>query len=304
MAIWHAATLPPARPAAGLQATDADTIAVLVGGGAGVGSAPQWALRLLPRPRREALTALCAFWRLLDDIVESDAAPVRKTELLKDWRYQITQLFDGRPQHAVTRALTGAVRACELRRDDFMAIIDGRLLEVQAPVQAPTLIELDVHCAQLAVAVGRLAVRILGLASPIADRAAAELGRGMRLTAILRDLDLDAARQRLYLPRDVLRAHGVFETDPNAVLDHPALPWVCDVVAKRAERHFADAAALMARLPGRNVRAAAMMLANHRAMLHAVVARGWYRLEQPVRPSRWRAAGLMLRYALGGRRPQ
>lgn len=293
------ATTSASRAAADQRAADAETIAALASTRRGaIGRAPLWAMRLLPCPRREALYALCAFWHAIDDIVDDDMAPARKSQLLGDWRHQIGLLFDGRPQHAVTRALAGAVRACELRRDDFLAIIDGKLLQIETAVQAPSLIQLDVHCAQVAVAFGRLAVRILGLASPIADRAAAELGRGVRLTAILRDLDSDAAYQRLYLPRDVLRAHGIVETDPHAVLDHPALPWVCDVVAQRAERHFADAACLMARLPRRKIRVATVLLAVHRALLHAVVARGWHRIEQPVRVSPWRATGLMLRYAV------
>jgi phytoene/squalene synthetase len=307
--IWQAAptantttTRPDRRAATGPRTTDAATVVQMVGAGDEVWrDTVPWALRLLPRARREALWALCAFWRAVHDIAEGDATPARKYQLLTDWRYQVTLLFDGRPQHPVTRALAGAVRSCELRRDDFLAVIDGKLRDAQTTVQAPSLIELDVHCAQVAVAIGRLTIRILGLTTPIADRAASELGRAMRLTAILRDLDTDAARQRLYLPGDVLRTHGIAERDPHIVLDHPALPWVCDVVARRAERHFADAAHLMARLPRRNLRATAVLLACQRALLHAVVTRGWHCLEQPVQPSRWRTAGLLLRFALIGR---
>jgi phytoene synthase len=300
--VWQRAqTAPDSRPADTPEADDAaNTRLVRAAGGLFF-----WTMRLLPAPRRRAMYALYGFWHALDSIA-GDAASVpppaaRPGQTLADWRYEIAQLFDGRPQLPVTRALAGAVRYCGLRRNDFMAAIDGKTADAGTDMRAPSLVELDVHCAQVAVAVGLLAVRILGISSPVGDRAAAELGRALRLTAILNDLAADAARQRLYLPRDLLRAFGIFETDPQTVLSDPALPQVCDVVARRAERHFADAAALMATLPRRNLRAVTVMLACYRALLRKLVARGWQRLDRPVRVSRWHQAALALRYGLLGR---
>lgn len=260
-----------------------------------------WTMRLLPTPRRRAMHALYGFWRALDRIAEGAPSPARREQLLADWRYEIAQLFDGRPQLPETRALAGAVRYCGLRRNDFMAAIDGKTADAGTDVRAPSLVELDVHCAQVAVAIGLLAVRILGIDSPVGDRAAAELGRALRLTGILFDLTADAARERLYLPRDLLRAYGIFETDPQTVLNDPALPQVCEAMARRAERHFADAAALIATLPKRNLRATTIMLACYRALLRKLIARGWHRLDQPVRVPAWQQAAIALRYLVLGR---
>jgi len=275
--------------------TDAAANARLVRATGGVFS---WTMRLLPGQRRRALYGLYGFWRALDGI--ADAAPAQRDQLLADWRHEIAQLFDGKPQLPATRALAGAVRFGGLRRNDFMAALDGKALDAEIGMRAPSLVELDVHCAQVAVAVGLLVVRILGIATPVGDRAAAELGRALRLTGILNDLAADAARGRLYLPRDLLRAYGIFETDPGTVLSDPALPDVCDAVARRAERHFADAAALMASLPQRNLRATTVMLACYRALLRRLVARGWRRLDRTVRISAWQQAALVLRHGLLG----
>jgi len=259
-----------------------------------------WTMRLLPAPRRRAMYALYGFWQAVDSIADDAPSAARRDQRLADWRYEIAQLFDGRPQLPVTRALAGAVRYCGLRRNDFMAVIDGKTVDEATAIRAPSLVELDVHCAQLAVSVGRLAVRILGIDTPVGDRAAGELGRALRLTTILNDLAADAARGRLYLPRDLLRAHGIFATDPLTVLRDPALPQVCAVVARRAERHFADAAGLMATLPRRNLRATAVMLACYRALLRQLVARGWRDLDRKVRVPAWRQAAITVRYGLLG----
>jgi squalene synthase HpnD len=260
-----------------------------------------WTMRLLPAPRRRAMYALYGFWHAIDSVTDDTPTPAQRDQERADWRYEIGQLFDGRPQQPATRALAGAVRYCGLRRNDFMAVIDGKTVDCGTAIKAPSLVELDVHCAQMAVAVGLLAVRILGVTTPVGDRAATELGRALRLTSILNDLAADAARQRLYLPRDLLRACGIFETDPQTVLSDPALPEVCDAIARRADRHFADAAALIATLPRRNLRAVAVMLACYRAQLHKLMARGWQRLDHKVRVPVWRQVAITLRYGLFGR---
>jgi len=296
--VWQRAQTAPEHRPVDVAKTDAAANARLV---RVTGGLFFWAMRLMSTPRRHAMYALYGFWHAIHSIADGAPTPARRDQLLADWRYEIGQLFDGRPQLPVTRALAGAVRYCGLRRNDFMAVIDGKTLDAGTDIRAPSLVQLDVHCAQMAVAVGLLAIRILGIDTPTGDRAATELGRGMRLTAILNGLAADAARQRLYLPRDLLRAYGIFETDPTTVLSDPALPQVCDVVARRAERHFADATALMATLPRRNLRAAAVMLACYRALLRKLVARGWRRLDHTVRVPAWRQAAITLRYGLFGR---
>lgn len=280
-----------------MQAEDAAVMADAV---RGASSIFYWGMRLLPTPRRRAMYALWAFCHELDEIA-SEPSPTRQRELLAGWRREIAELFDGRPRRPHTRALAGAVKLCGLNRNDFMAIIEGKSLDAEIDMRAPSLIELDVHCAQVSVAIGRLAIQIHGTPSLIGDRVASEIGRALRLTCILHDLAADAARQRLYLPRDVLRAHGIDDIDPATVLSHPALPQVCDVLARRAERHYADAAALIASLRRHNLRGVLMVVVCYRALLDQLIARGWSRLDQPVRVPAWRKIMLLLRCGLLGR---
>ena len=122
----------------------------------------------------------------------------------------------------------------------------------------------------------------------------------MRLTDVLRDLAEDAERQRLYLPREVLAAHGVHATCPSWVLAQPTLPDICLDVATIAETHYSAATKTIAACPRRTMRPAAAMLHIYRALLHELVARGWRRLDEPVPIPTWRKLALILRHGLVG----
>jgi presqualene diphosphate synthase len=286
---------PGTAAAASLPADEAKAIARCV---RGTGSSLLWAVRLLPAPRRSAMHALYAFCREIDEIADGAASPLLKQALLLDWRTEIARLYAGRPRHSVTRALSEPVHAYSLRSEDFLAIIDGMDLDARADVQAPSLAELDLHCARVSVAVGLIAVRIFGVETAAGERVAVHLGRALQLTSILRDLAEDARRNRLYLPRELLRAHGIETTDPRSVLAHPALPNVCRDVAVLAEQHYAAATRAIATCPRHSMRPAALMLGIYRALLQELLASGWRCLEQPVRVPAWRQLALLLRHGL------
>ena len=120
----------------------------------------------------------------------------------------------------------------------------------------------------------------------------------MQLTNILRDLDEDAQRGRLYLPREILERHGIRGDEPTAVLRHPTLPSVCRELAVLAIEHFDAAEAAMARCSRRAMRPAALMGAFYRAMLDALIEAGWRDLGARVSLSKGRKLWLVLRHGL------
>ena len=257
------------------------------------------AMQLLPGRRRRAMRALYAFYREVNDIADGDASRSLKQILLANWRSEIGLLFAGRPQHDVTHELSETVHLYGLRCDDFLAIIDG--MDARTDIRAPSLAELDRYCERMAVAIARISVRIFGETSPASQRVAAELGRALQLTDILCDLAGDARLHRLYLPRELLHAHGVFATTPSWVLAQPALPEICRDLAVLAERHYAAAAEAIAACSRWTMRPAAMMLGIYRAVLHELLARGWRQLDEPIRIPVWRKLALVTRHGLTGR---
>ena len=286
------------NPAIGAPDYKCDAIALRP---AAAGSSFSWAMHFLPVQRRKAVYALYAFCREVDDIADGEASRLLKETLLLNWRNEIAHLYGGRPRNAVTLGLHKAISLYGLRCHDFLAIIDGAEMKAQTDIRAPSFAQLDRYCERVAVAVGRLAVRIFGEETPAGERVAAELGRALQLTNILRDLVADANRQRLYLPRELLHTHGIFATTPSWVLAQPALPDVCRDLAVLAERHYAAATEAIAACPRSTVRPVAVTLGIYRALLHELLARGWQKLDEPVRIPSSRKLALLLRHGLTGR---
>jgi presqualene diphosphate synthase len=262
------------------------------------GTSFYWAMRLLPSDRRNGMYAVYAFCREVDDIADDERPPAQKLVALSAWRDEIAALYEGRPRHLVAVALRDPVSRYGLRREDFLKIIDGMEMDARADIRAPDLATLDLYCSRVASAVGHLSVHVFGDAGANAHRVADSLGRALQLTNILRDLDEDARRGRLYLPRELLDRHGIAGSDPLAVLADPALLAVCRDVAAIAEAHFADAAAAMALCSHRAMRPAAVMWAIYRATLRALLRADWRdpsrRISLPAAVKLW----LVLRHGL------
>ena len=124
------------------------------------------------------------------------------------------------------------------------------------------------------------------------------VARALQLTNILRDLDEDVQRGRLYLPREILDSHGIRSAEPAVVIRHPALPAVCRELAGLAERHFRDAEAAMVECRRRAMRPAALMSAVYRATLRELLRGGWRDPAARVALSRATKLWLVLRHGL------
>jgi len=263
------------------------------------GTSFYWAMRLLPEIRRNGMYAVYAFCREVDDIADGDWPVERKIAALADWRLEIDALYTGgQPRHLVARALREPTLRYRLRREDFLAVIDGMEMDARADIRAPDLATLDLYCARVAGAVGHLSVHIFGDAGDAAHAVADSLGRALQLTNVLRDLDEDAHRGRLYLPREILDRHGILGSDPAAALQHPALPAACRDVAAIAEGHFREAWRAMARCSRRAMRPAAVMAAIYSATLSALQRSKWCEPTVRVSLSKPLKFWLVLRHSL------
>jgi len=262
------------------------------------GSSFYWAMRLLPAERRDAMFAIYAYCREVDDIADSGDAPPAKQAGLARWRDEIAAIYDGAPATPLGRVVAGIVGPYRLQRADFLAIIDGMAMDAERDIRAPAMAELDLYCDRVASAVGRLSVHVFGDDSDAAIRVAHHLGRALQLTNILRDIAEDGARGRLYLPKELLEAHGIRTTDPASVLHEPALGRVCEDLARIADKHFDDAATAMRQCARRAMRPAAVMRAVYQELLSRLRAEGWRDLATPVKvPGRVKLL-LALRYGL------
>ncbi|GAB0114020.1 presqualene diphosphate synthase HpnD [Acidisoma sp. C75] len=258
------------------------------------GSSFYWGMRMLPPDRRAAVYTIYAFCRVVDDIADEPGALVTKREMLDDWRERVHALIGGRSDGALTRMMLIASRRFDLRAEDFLAIIDGMQMDAEAEIVAPPLAILDLYCDRVASAVGRLSVRAFGDASPAADRVAYCLGRALQLTNILRDLGEDAARARLYLPREWLMEEGV-PLHPQAALTSPRLSAVCTRLASLARDHYRGAEEAMRLCSPAAMKPARMMAAPYRALLARMERTGFARPTERVSLAKWQKAWFGLR---------
>jgi len=251
-------------------------------------------MRILPRAQREAMFEIYAFCRAVDDIADDPGPRELRREQLARWRADVDAVYHGTPPLELD-GLARAVRAFDLKREDFLAVIDGMEMDVVVDIRGPDRATLDLYCDRVACAVGRLAVRVFGMELSAGRALAHHLGCALQLTNILRDLDEDAALGRLYLPKDALQAAGIATTDPAVVLARPAIGEACAPVVTLAQMHFREAKAIMALSSRRVVRAPRIMGAAYRAILEALVARGFATPRAPVHLSRTKLLLIVLR---------
>jgi squalene synthase HpnD len=265
-------------------------------GSAASGSSFYAAMRILPPAQREAMFQIYSFCRQVDDIADSDGPREQRLAALQQWRDDIDALYRGEPP-ARLRDYAGSVKTFGLKREDFLAIVDGMEMDVPADIRAPDMATLDLYCDRVASAVGRLSVRVFGMGEEDGVALAHHLGRALQLTNILRDLDEDAGLGRLYLPREGLLHAGITGDDPQKVTADKALPKVCTPLAQRAAMHFAKADEIMDRCPRRVVRAPRIMSKYYRAILDLLLARGFAAPREPVRVTKLAKLAILFRYA-------
>lgn len=239
------------------------------------GSSFYAAMRILPKAEREAMYAVYAFCRAVDDIADDEeGARAERAAQLDAWRADIESLYaGGNPGRA--GLVAEAVKRFALDKADFLAVIDGMMMDVADYVRWPDFATLDLYCDRVASAVGRLSVKIFGMPSEEGTALAHHLGRALQFTNILRDVDEDAAIGRVYLAREHLENAGIMLTDPMAVAGDPRLDAPCRDLAAIANRHYRAAEAILAKRPAGHLIAPRLMAAVYARILQRMEQAGW-----------------------------
>lgn len=256
-------------------------------------------MRILPKAEREAMYAVYGFCRIVDDIADDQTLPLADQRARLDvWRRDIDALYaGGEPGQAAM--LAQAVRRYGLDKADFLAVVDGMQMDLEG-IRAPDLATLYLYCDRVAVAVGRLSVKIFGMRPQPGADLAHHLGRALQLTNVLRDVDEDAQLGRLYLPREYLREAGVTSRIPERAIAAPGVARVCERLAETAEAHFADAARILAARPAGRLAAPRLMAAVYASTLREMRARGWSPPRPPVKVSKSILLWILVRQGLLG----
>ena len=258
-------------------------------------------MKVLPEAERAAMFAIYAFCRAVDDIADEQGldSAVRRHDL-DAWRADLADLYAG-GAGGRTAFLKAAVERFGLRQADFLAVIDGMQMDVDADIRAPALAVLDLYCDRVASAVGRLSVRVFGMDDAPGEALAHHLGRALQLTNILRDLDEDAAIGRLYMAREWLDTAGIAGDDPAAVVADPRIDTAARLGAAKAHEHYAAADRVMAGRTRGRLLAPKLMSTVYRDILKRMDRDGWIAPRARVKPGKAELLVLIARRLLLGR---
>jgi phytoene synthase len=233
------------------------------------GSSFYYSFLFLPEERRRAITALYAFCREVDDVVDecSDAAVARAK--LAWWRNEVSAIYRGAPQHPVTRALAELAPRFRLGEAQLLEIIQGMEMDLDHH-RYPSFEALRLYCHRVAGVVGLLSAEIFGYQDRRTLEYAADLGLAFQLTNIIRDVGEDARRGRVYLPLDELQRFGVSEADIEQGRESAGFQQLMAFQVERALGYYRDAFAKLPAADRKSQRAGIIMAAIYQTLLEEI----------------------------------
>src|SRR5436190_21951507 len=171
---------------------------------------------LLPKAKRDGMSALYAFCREVDDIADNELIPLEeRRQQLAAWREDVRRACsDQAPKFVVNRELQSVARDFHLPFEHFDALIQGVEMDLDIK-RYPNYEQLDLYCYRVASVVGLLSIEIFGYQNSACREYAIYLGKALQLTNILRDVRADAERGRIYLPLGELQR---FHVRPEEIL--------------------------------------------------------------------------------------
>jgi phytoene synthase len=237
-----------------------------------------YGIRLLPKPKRQALSAVYAFARRVDDIGDGDLSPDDKTAALDEARKQVAAPGD-HPGDPVMVALADSAARYPIDLGAFGELIDGCEMDQRGTVYQ-TWDDLAVYCRCVAGSIGRLSLGVFNPPSlhtdpDVPNALANTLGLALQLTNILRDVREDLTTGRIYLPREDLEAHGVeltLNADGNLDPQNGRLADLIRDEADRAQKLYAEGLGLLPLLDRRSRACCGALSGIYHALLRRIAA--------------------------------
>jgi len=243
------------------------------------GSSFYYSFLFLPLERRRAITALYAYCREVDDVVDEGMDLQVAAAKLGWWRAEVAKLFSGNPQHPVTRALDPHKEHYGITAERLNEIIDGMEMDLRQSRYLDWK-GLETYCYRVAGVVGLLAAGIFGYHDARTLDYARNLGIAFQLTNIIRDVGEDARKNRIYIPVEDLQRFNVPAGDILQARESAGFRSLMAFEAQRARGYYEDAMAALPALDRRAQRPGLIMAAIYRALLEEIERDGFRVLAQ------------------------
>lgn len=214
-----------------------------------------WCMRGLPKSKREAIYTLFAFCRHISNIIRSTMPVAEKLELLKAWREELDNIYDKQiPTTNIGRKIYKNCMRFNLPKKQMEQILDSAFLDVPTPLQAPTQEIFEKYLYGSAVVPINLALMIIGdNKAATREKLAANLGRALMITYILRDVKDDAKANHLFIPQELLQKAKVDKNSPMAVIEDKNLSEARKTLSLDAHKAFNNALRLLSKMNKQSV---------------------------------------------------
>jgi len=233
------------------------------------GSSFYYSFLFLAPEKRQAITALYAFCREVDDIVDECSDATIAKEKLAWWESSMHATYAKSPSHPIQHALLPAIERYHLPLQYFLDIIAGMEMDI-IRYRYQNFDDLSLYCYRVAGAVGLLSARIFGYRENVVEQFAKSLGQAFQLTNILRDIKEDAQRNRIYLPLDELAEYGVSESDILNASDSENMRAFLNFQVLRTQHYYQQAFDQLPRQDRDNQRCAVIMSSIYHAILEKI----------------------------------
>ena len=242
------------------------------------GSSFYYSFLFLPPQRRLAITALYAFCREVDDVVDecTDTAIARTT--LNWWRNEVNNMLAGTPAHPVTQALAPHISTFNIKGEHLHAVINGMEMDLDQ-TRYLDFIALERYCWHVASAVGIMSASIFGCTNPRTLEYAEKLGLAFQLTNIIRDVGEDARRGRIYLPINECQTYNVPASELLNAKHSERFEALMRFQVERAQTYYDAAFALLPAEDKRAQRPGLIMAAIYRTLLNEITDDGFHVLQ-------------------------
>ena len=263
---------------------------------------------LLPREKRDAMSALYAFCRAVDDVADEDSVPTEKRrEQLSAWREDIRRACENKnPQFTLNQEFAPVIRQFKLPFALFDELIKGCEMDLDT-LRYENFDELELYCYRVASVVGLLSIEIFGYQNAATHDYAVQLGKALQLTNILRDVKNDAARGRIYLPQSELQKFNVTENEILAGKFSENYFALAASVAERARNYYSLAQKTLPPEDRKSMVAAELMGSVYWRLLQKLESEKFNVFGEPVKLSKPQKLALIfrswLRHAAGSTTP-
>jgi len=255
-------------------------------------------MRILDSEKRNAMFAIYAFCKEIDNIGDKFTEKKIKEKELKKWKKEIEKIYKNKSNNIFGKTLKKYIDQYKLKRGLFLEIIKGIEMDINKKMVAPKQKILNLYCYRVAGAVGLLSLKIFGENNKNSRSFGIKLANAFQITNILRDIKEDSLLGRLYIPKEILKKAGIKENNIDQIIKNKKFPNACKQLAKLADLNFKIAEKKLSYCSKNKLKSSILMMETYKFLLKKLKKKGWQDIEKKVNLSKFEKIILLLKISL------